>query len=208
MKTAKVNRVLAALYIPPGVHNVVAQAKTIAAEVAANPGYFPSPSPSLAVINADIAAVDAAEIVAQTKAKGAVEIRDAKLRVLIEHLHALKTYVQQVANADHANAEAIITAAAMHVTKPKARAKQDLAVKQGKVSGTVTVTAKSGGPRATYYWQHSTDEKTWTDLPDTMQARFTMTGLAVPMMHYFRNRILTPKGGKSDWGQIVSLMVT
>jgi len=196
------------LSTPPPVHNVITHAKTIVSEVAANPKYFPAPSPALAVINADIAALEAAEIVAQTKAKGAVEIRDAKLRVLVEHLQALKTYVQQAANADHANAEAIITAAAMYVHKAKTGTKQDLAVKLGKVSGTVTVTAKSVGPRATYYWQHSTDEKTWTDLADTMKAKCTVTGLTVPMVHYFRNCTLTPKGGKSDWGQIVSLMVT
>src|SRR5450755_3082681 len=120
MRPQKIARILVVLKSPKGAHNVIAQAKAILTAVTANPGYFPSPTPPLATISADIAALEAAESLALTKAKGAVEARDAKQRIVLDDLIHLKAYVQTVANGDPSNAEAIITAATMSVRKARA----------------------------------------------------------------------------------------
>ena len=206
MKPQQPPKPIATLPIPRGVSNVITLAHTVVTKMTGNP-YFPSPSPSLAAVLADIVALEGAEAFAQTKAKGAVEARDVKLRAVRDRLRYLKVYIQSVAEADPTNAEAIIASAAYSVQKPKIRTKQDLVAKQGTVSGVVKLIAKSSG-RAAYDWQWSLDQKTWADLPNTMQAKTTMTASTLGVMYYFRFRSLTPKAGRSDWSQVVSLMVT
>ena len=58
------------------------------------------------------------------------------------------------------------------VRKAMSRTKQDLAVKQGAVSGSVTINAKAAAQRASYDWQWSLDLKLWTDVPQTLKARY------------------------------------
>jgi beta-xylosidase len=82
-----------------------------------------------------------------------------------------------------------------------------LTVKQGSVSGTVTLSAKAAAKKAAYNWQYSTDQKTWTSLPQTLKAKTGVSGLTAGTTYYFRSQALTPKGGDGDWGQVISLLV-
>ena len=84
--------------------------------------------------------------------------------------------------------------------------KQDLALKPGTISGAVNVVAKAGAARASYDWEWSTDQKTWTTLPSTLQAHTTIQGLVAGTTIYVRHRVVT-KAGVGDWSQIVSTMV-
>jgi uncharacterized protein (DUF2126 family) len=154
---------------------------------------FPTPNPALATITSDVTAADAAETVALTKVKGAVAVRNAKMVVLLNDLKTLKAYVQAVANADADNAAAIILSAGMSVRKSTTRNKQDIAAQPGVVSGSVHVVAKAAAPRASYNWQYSTDQKTWTNLP---------VGATV----YFRSSAVT-KAGAADWTDPTSIVV-
>jgi hypothetical protein len=158
MKPQQAPKPIATLPIPRGVSNLITLAHTIVNKMTGNP-YFPSPSPSMATVLADIVALEGAEAYAQTKAKGAVEARDVKLRALRDRLHYVKANVQATADADPANAEAIITSVSYSVRKAKARTKQDLVVKMGTASGLVKLMAKSAGARAAYDWQWSLDQK-------------------------------------------------
>jgi hypothetical protein len=81
-----------------------------------------------------------------------------------------------------------------------------LGVKQGSVSGTVNLAAKAPAHRASYAWQYSTDQKTWTSVPQTLQAKTGVSGLTAGTTYYFRVQVLTMTGG-GDWSQIVSLLV-
>ena len=78
---------------------------------------------------------------------------------------------------------------------------------EGSVSGTVTLTAKAAATKAAYNWQYSTDQKTWTSLPQTLKAKTAVSGLTSGTTYSFRSQALTPKEGTSDWGQVVSLLV-
>ena len=70
--------------------------------------------------------------------------------------------------------------------------KPALAVKQGSVSGTVTLAANAAAKRAAYGWQYSTDQKTWTSLPPTLQSKTGLSGLTVGTTYYFRVQALIP----------------
>lgn len=167
---------------------------------------FPSPNPSLATFQADIAALNVAETAALSRAKGAVANRNAKLLVVRSDLENMRVYVQTVAHAANpTNSEAIIQSAGMAVRKTTLHDKAALSVRLGSVSGTVNLAAKSAGSKAAYTWQYSTDQKTWTTLPETLKAKTGLTGLTAGTMYYFRVQALT-RTALLDWSQIVALM--
>jgi hypothetical protein len=202
-----VSRALAVLKMSPRVKNLISFAQSVATAMTDNAS-FPSPVPTLAIFEADVAALVTAETAALARAKGAAQDRNAKLVVVKGDLEKLKAYVQGVADAANpADAAAIILSAGMTVRKVTLHAKAALAIKQGSVSGTVTVTAKSAATKAAYNWQYSIDQKTWTSLPQTLKAKTGVSGLTAGTIYFFRSQALTPKGGESDWGQVVSFLV-
>jgi hypothetical protein len=122
-------------------------------------------------------------------------------------MHSLKAYVQQQADANPDMAETIITSAGMTVKKLPTRVKVDFIAKPGPVTGTVKLVAKAAAVRAGYEWAWSPDAgKTWTQVPTTLQAKTTITGLPVGTSCSFRYRPVT-KAGEGDWSQVVVLLV-
>ena len=206
MRSLRVPRISANLNQAPTAPLLIAQFKNIVSSIAANPAIFKTPNPPLAVCNAHLSDAEAAQAAVATRAPGAVETRDAKLRFVIDDLHTSRTYVEGIANMDPATAAATIRTAGFDVPKARSHTKQDFAVKQGAVSGSVILVAKAAGIRAAYNWQSSLDQKVWADLPQTVQARLTVTGLAVGVLYYFRVCSVT-RAGRSDWSHIESLFV-
>jgi hypothetical protein len=200
------SRSIAVLRLSPRIKNVITFAQNVATAMTANPS-FPTPNPPLATFQSDISALGTAEAAVLSRLKGAVETRDAKLAIVRTDLETLRTYVQGIADAANpTNAAAIIESAGMSVRKTLERDKPALAAKQGSVSGTVNLAAKAAAPRAAYAWQYSTDQKTWTSLPPTLQAKTGASGLTAGTVYYFRVQALT-KAGEQDMSDIVSLMV-
>jgi hypothetical protein len=202
----KVLKAIAVLKLPKPPQAVSAQAKAILAALGNNPSIFVTPVPPLATFKADIDALDSAETQALTKAKGAVEARNAKLAVVVEHVHDARAYVNKIANADPPNAAAIITAGGFSIKKSSTRSKQLLAAKQGASTGIVVLTAKAVATRAAYEWEWSLDQKSWTDVPLTTVAHTSISGLSPAVIHYFRFRASTSKG-RGDWSEVVTLIV-
>jgi hypothetical protein len=127
-------------------------------------------------------------------------------------LVTLKAYVQTVANtATPENAPAIIQSSGMSVRKVTQRDKAALVAKQGSVSGSVKLVAKAAARSAAYEWQYSTDQKTWTTLPITLQAKTGVSGLTpatTPATTYaFRVQEVT-RTGVENWSQIVTRVVS
>jgi hypothetical protein len=200
-------RAIAVLKMSPKVKSLITFAQSVATTMTDN-STFPSPSPTLTTFQADIAALVTAETAALARAKGAADTRNSKLAVVRADLASLRNYVQNVVDASNpANSESIIGSAGMAVRKVTLHDKPALAVKQGSVSGTVTLSAKAAAKKAAYNWQYSTDQKTWTSLPQTLKAKTGVSGLTSGTIYYFRSQALTPKGGEGDWGQIVALLV-
>jgi hypothetical protein len=199
------HRVLAVLKLSKVVPVFIKQAKAFVAALGNNPS-FPSPTVPLATASAHIADLETAETKAKSKGKGAVQDRDVKLKIVESDLHALKAYVQLVADSNVDNAASIIQSASLSTRKTAVRTKSDLSAVSGPVSGEVHLAAKAGPGRTSYDWQVSTDQKTWTSLPSTLRARTQIHALTPATTYYFRHRKLT-KNGQEDWGQIVSLLV-
>jgi hypothetical protein len=200
------SRSIAVLKMSRRTKNLITFAQSVASTMTGNAS-FPSPTPTLATFQADIEALNTAETAVLARTKGATQQRNAKLATVHADLETLRTYVQGIADAAlPTNAEAIIESAGMTVRKVTLHNKAALAVKQGSVSGTVDLEAKAAAKRAAYGWQYSTDQKTWTSLPPTLQAKTSVSGLTAGTTYYFRAQALTASG-EGDWGQVVSFLV-
>ena len=90
-------RSIAVLKLNNKVKSLITFAQSVATSMLANPISFPSPTPTLVSVQADINALITAETAVLARTKGAVEIRNAKLAVVKSDLDALKGYVQAMA---------------------------------------------------------------------------------------------------------------
>jgi hypothetical protein len=86
----------------------------------------------------------------------------------------------------------------MSTRKVTSHYKPPFEVKQGVVSGQVHLVARAIGRKATYYWQYSTDGVTWTNVPATLVAKTTLSGLDAATMYHFRFRTLST-AGEGGW---------
>jgi len=120
-------------------------------------------------------------------------------------MRQLKAFTQGVADSDLLNAQALIESSGMNVARRTLRNKPELAAKLGKVTGAAGLYAKAVKGRASYQWEMSVDQKTWTDLPATVKASTSVSGLTPSTTYYFRFRTLTV-AGLSDWSSVVSFI--
>ena len=171
-----------------------------------NKATFPSPTPPLATVKADVAALIGAQTALKNHA-GSRADRDDKQKVVVADAGALHGYVRQVVNADPSNAEILADQASMTLRKASAPTKAALAVKQT-VSGVVNVVAKATKGARINEWQYSTDgSKTWIDVPSTTKAKTTIHNLTPGVSVSYRQRVVT-KDGTGDWSQPISALVT
>jgi hypothetical protein len=204
--TPTVKRTTAVLKIPTRKSSVAAFASSVINSMTGNAS-FPNPTPPLATVAADLAAYEAAEAQAVTRVKGAVVTRNAKYAVLRADLEHLMGSVQQVADANPATAQSLIEGAGFAIRKTASRTKSELKIVAGAVPGSVKLSAKAVDKRASYEWQYSTDQKTWTNAPASLQAKTAITGLTVGTTYYFRFRGVT-KAGEGAYSQVVQVLVS
>lgn len=117
-------------------------------------------------------------------------------------------YAQSVADAqaNPADAAAIIESAFMSVRKSSSRQKPTLHAQSAGISGIVALEAAAVASVATYFWQCGLDQKTWINAGETMKARTEIAGLTPGQSYAFRFRALT-RAGAIDFSQVVSLIV-
>ena len=207
MRSTIIHRVLAVLNLPEHVPDQIKAGEAVQSALAHNTN-FPLPDPIITAFNDALTKYGAAETAAQTRAKGTIAARNAAKVIYIGALHALKARVQQVADANPEQAEAIITSTTLAVKKSPMRQKQGFVAKYGATSGTVHVTAPAAccAPLS-YEWQYSLDGgKTWVETANTLQAKTTITGLPVATVVEFRYRVTT-KTGQGDWSLPTSILV-
>ncbi len=206
MKTTHTPRSIVALAFPKRVVALIGLAKSIVQGLSGNQS-FPNPDPSVAVLDTAIADLEAAETAAQTRVKGAVATRDEKRAALIALLRKEKAYVQNVVDAHPEQAAALTQSVAMGLKKPTVHGKHVFAVKEGRLSGAVTITTVKAGTHASYEWEYSSDGgKTWLPMPPTTQARTELSGLQPGTSYWFRYRSVT-KLGPSDWSAPLAFLV-
>jgi hypothetical protein len=198
---------------PTGVLNVPKQKKALSpygrhvVTCMTGSAKVPNPNPALTAISAACTALDTSQA-AMPGNKATTAQRDADYLALLLLLHHELDYVNGVAEqqTSPADAEAVITGSGFSVRKGGKRNKDALAATYGLDSGTVELDARAVAADASYYWQWSTDMKSWVSVPETKKASTTITGLTPATMYYFRFRALTRKG-MTDWSQDVSLLV-
>jgi hypothetical protein len=198
-------KAVAVLKLPKPASKVAAIARLMVERMTGNP-YFPSPSPPLGTIEADITAVLAANAAVLQRTKGNKQARDGALQRLHDHLTQLGAHVQAVADANTAEAEIIIASAGLDVKRPSIRNKPPLRAVQGRSSGMAVLIAKWAGDRASYEWRLSTDGESWSSGGTTIHARTVLSGLKADTRYFFQLRVQT-KAGVGDWGDSVSLLV-
>ncbi len=206
MTSTIIRRVLVAVLLPVHVPDQIKFGETISAGLANNAN-FPLPNAAITNFNDSLGKFNVAETAAQTRAKGTVAARNAAKVVWVSALHVIKAMVQQKADADPENAEAIITGVGFAVKKVTIRQKQVFAATYGATSGTAHVSARAVARRASYEWQYSVDGgKTWVDAPNTLKARTVIAGLPVAVVVEFRYRATTT-AGMGDWSAPTSLLI-
>ena len=195
---------LAVLYAPRSVPHFLKLCNAIVAKMMGI-ATFQLAAALLAQTAKDLAALKLAEEATHHGPVGAAADRDVALRVVKADMRQLKGIVQSAADADVDHAQAIIESSGMSVAKRAIRSKPDLAARHGKVPTWVNLYAKAAKGKASYYWQMSTNGTTWSDLPDTLRAKTSVSGLTPATMYYFRFRSLTTPG-LSDWSAPVSII--
>jgi hypothetical protein len=131
----------------------------------------------------------------------------AAKQVVFEKLTQAKSYVNGVAaQASPDQANAIIESSGFRTRKIVVRTKLPIEAKYGGIAGAVLLIALGAGRSAVYYFQVSTDQKTWTACPNVMRCRTTVSALTVGTTYYFRVQTQTNKG-LSDWSSVVSFVV-
>lgn len=149
------------------------------------------------------------ETLLENKGPGNKEAIKAATRELLNDLDQERGSVQFVVDttATIADAAAIAESAAMRIKATTARAAvTTLLAEWGDELGTVKLSAPASDRREPHDWQVSTDQKTWTNLPSTLQASTTVTGLPIGVPHFFRHRMLT-KDGYTAWSAPTMLVV-
>ena len=199
-------QVLIAAHIPASPSRLVTFTHALIAALTGNV-HVPSPNPPIATLVDLASKLETAETATKTRAAGTVAARNAAKVALVSALKTEVATIQAIADADPDNAAAIITSTSLNLRKKPAQAKAPFAAKQGAVSGTVHLAAKSAGARAAYDWEWSTDGgKTWTQVESTTKAKTSIAGLPAGTTVTFRFRSVTPKG-QSDWSAPLSFLV-
>ena len=114
-------------------------------------------------------------------------------------------YINDLCRDDQDNAVNIITGCTMVQVKEPTNQKQDFAVKQGKATGEIILTAlaekvNSKYVLTTYMWQFSIDGgKSWLDLDPTLKAKTVASGMVIGLSTLFRKRTKTTENGMSKW---------
>jgi hypothetical protein len=193
---------------------LLSQSKNIYNAMSADKVTYAAPNPPLAMLQAQIQALDTAQQAVKARAPGAVAVRDSKRDILFASLESEQAYVQSLADASPDRAPAIVTGAAMFVAKAPSANKPVVQVKLGAQPGTATLRAnatmlvgKGVTKRPTFNWQLSIDGgKTWSIVPSTPLANTVIENLT-PMTTYLFRVSATVANVPGEWSQPVSILV-
>ncbi|HKR04521.1 MAG TPA: hypothetical protein VJY62_07780 [Bacteroidia bacterium] len=190
------------------IGNFILMVRTVILNITNHTGFFATPAPPLATVITDTNDLEAAEAIAKTHVTGSAAARDLQYDIVLNDMYGLQGYVQNLADlaADEATAIAIINASGFGLRNHGVRVKPLLSVKHGDEEGAVKLFSKAAGKRASYEWGQSPDGIAWTDLPVTLQAKTTVTGLTVGSKMYYRVRPVL-KDGAGFWSPVVSIIV-
>ncbi|MBP7497717.1 MAG: hypothetical protein KA792_08655 [Bacteroidales bacterium] len=190
------------------IGNFILKMRGIYANMSLHPDLYPSPPFSLNDFLDNIEALVAAEAEVSTRIRGKVEHRNQAYDLVMDNVHNLLNYVQNLSDNASSFEESIrlIISSGFDLKKTTAAVKSNLQVKNIIPSGTVKLTAKAVAGAGSYEWQKSNDGINWSELPGTLKATTKVEGLTIGSRVYFRCRAVL-RIGNSDWTQAVSLII-
>lgn len=198
---------IAVLNLPKSDEKLVTYATGVLTGFTGN-AHLSNPPVSVAVFAGYVATYATATAAAPNGGKQAKADRLAARGPVVETLKEWRNYAQSVARTQPTaeDAIALILSGKLQIKKIGTRVKPELSARNSGIPGTVLLLAHALRKQATYYFQYSLDQTSWSSAPDALKASATLTGLATMRVYYFRFRRLT-RAGMSDWSQIVSLTV-
>ncbi len=157
------NTIIVVLDLPRIVPQLIIRVNGIVVAIEEHPSTFPKPTPPLAQVKSNLAALMTAQ--ANYKSSlGSVVTREEARKLTVADAKGIDAYVQGLAVADPEQAEVIAAAASMTIRKTPARHKAPLSVKQ-LVSMSVKVMAKAVAGGRMYEWEYSLDGVMWDPAP-------------------------------------------
>ncbi|HXC04094.1 MAG TPA: fibronectin type III domain-containing protein [Bacteroidia bacterium] len=170
---------------------------------------FPAPTPALSVISAQIAALEAAVAIAQTRVRGSVGKMNTERKALTTLLLNLASYVQTIANADPENSGSIINSAGMDVKKPSQRASKTFSVVLSKTIPNAVVLNTKAVSRSSYIYEVTTDTTNpngWTVAITSNTVKYVKTGFTSGTRYYFRVAVVT-KNIQGPWSPVLNVII-
>lgn len=165
---------------------------------------FPTPSPALSVITANVNSVEAASITAKGGGKDETAVLRAKMLVLELSLKSLCSYVETVANTNFLTAEAVILSAGLNVKKAAPPKANGFRIVAGKNPGELDIRTDSK-PRSFYQFEMTLTpdvEDSWEQVYAGTRSRFIATGLESGERYHFRV-LRTDKTGAGPWSNVL-----
>jgi hypothetical protein len=204
----KVKIVHAALYLSKKpVPQIISESKAIVLGMTGNKN-FPTPAPTLADVTIAINNLEAAEVIALSRAKGAAAHKNSLMRTLELMLHQLIKYAEGVANNDPTNAQAIMTSIPLAIRKQPVQVNNGYRVHPTKSVGELFImTTRTAN--ATYNFESTTDPAnvaSWASIYKGTKCKFVKTGLVSGTRYYIRVKV-TDKKGESMPGNVLSSLV-
>ncbi len=195
--------------LPRKAEKLLANGNARVAAIEARPDLYAAPNPSLAQCKANLGKLAAsmeAAVGAGPVARAAVK---AAAEVVTSDQNLLGAYIQSLADAATPEQGAVLIATALFdlrkVRTPGARA--ELVVKLGPTSGSARLQVARIAGALVYYWEVSTDGKTFSKAVDTDKVSALLTGLTPGQTYFFRFRAFVRKSGYTNYSQVVSLLV-
>jgi hypothetical protein len=167
---------------------------------------FPNSATQVAAAKAAVAPYAKAVQDAKNRIPGATKVRKDAFKALVKTLDALRIVAQIAVDATPSQAATLATEAGMKLRRATLRTKADFAVVDGPNSGSVHLIAKAIAKAVLYYWEVSSDQKSWSVAAETTKANAILTGLTPGQTYWFRFRVRTRKG-MSDYSILLSYIV-
>jgi hypothetical protein len=184
------------------------KATGIAGDLDANSAIFTALDPTIIVFNGHVTTLDDKQALVVQRKVGAVADRNAAYTVVYGDIRKWQRYVQGLVDDSPGTEQALIIATSSGFDvkingvfeKPPLRAVETN-------PGVVKLLAKARGAKVAYEWQMSTNNAvTWVNLPTTLVAHTTVSGLTQGTRYLFRMRAIT-SGGTEAYTSPVSIVI-
>ena len=167
---------------------------------------FVSPGTYITALAAAAAAYQAA-IQAVGTTKDVSDARKAAKQGCKDALAHVKDYVNSVVEKlPPDQGLAVIESSGLSAEKRRTYEKPPLQIKYGGLAGSVVIVALAAAKNAMYFFEFSSDGKTWSACPNVMKCKTILAGLTVGTTYSFRFHAQTRKG-LTDLSNVVTFVV-